>query len=245
MALRSQEAACLIAMLAPMLAAADVRLDVVHDHCYKGRPGVITIGENGVTFAEAPKKDKLSNHHWEWSYDEIQQLELAPDRLRVVTYRDNRWKLGADREYEFRPAAGQTFQDAYRLLEGKLKRRFVAALAEPPREPLWEIPAKRLKRFGGSHGTLVAGPESVVYRTDAKRESRTWAYSDIANISSSGPFQLTVTTYERAKLHYGSRKDFNFQLKQPLDEARYNGLWRRLNRATGLPVFASCEDLSQ
>ena len=231
-------------MAVPMLAAAEVRLDVVHDHLRKGRPGVITIGEQSVRFEEAPKKDKPSKHRWEWRYDDIQQLELAPDRLRVVTYRDNRWKLGADREYEFRPAAGESFERAYDTLKQNLDQRFVAALSGARDDALWEIPVKHLERFGGSHGTLVVGRESVTYRTDAKRESRTWRYGDIANVSSSGPFQLTITTYERAKLHYGSRKDFNFQLKQPLAQTRYDQLWRRLNQAKGLPVLTSYEDLS-
>jgi hypothetical protein len=245
MALRSQKAACVIAILAPVLAAADVRLDVVHDHYYKGRPGVITIGEKVVAFEEAPKKGKPSEHRWTWSYDDIQQLELAPDRLRIVTYRDHRWKLGADREYEFRPAKGQGFEEAYGILKESLDQRFVAALARAPQDTLWEIPVKHLERFGGSHGVLKVGRNGVTFSTDAKRESRTWRYDDIANISSSGPFQLTVTTYERARLHYGSRKDLNFQLKQPLAEARYNQLWRRLNQAKGLPLLTSYEDLSQ
>ena len=47
--------------------------------------------------------------------------------------------------------------------------------------------------------------------------SRTWRYQDIENISSSGPFQLTITTFERAKTHYGDLKGFNFELKRPLE----------------------------
>jgi hypothetical protein len=40
-------------------------------------------------------------------------------------------------------------------------------------------------------------------------------------------------------MHYGDRKGFNFQLKQPLDEARYNDLWLRLERSKGLQILDS------
>src|SRR5207302_1412618 len=99
---------------------------------------------------------------------------------------------------------------------------------------LWEIPVKHLLRFGGDEGVLQAGPDEIVYQSGNQAESRTWRYQDIENISSSGPFQLTITTFERAKTHYGNLKGFNFELKQRLEEAQYNDLWRRLNQSKGL-----------
>ena len=48
------------------------------------------------------------------------------------------------------------------------------------------------------------------------------------NISSSGPFELTIVTFERARLHYGDRKQLNFQLKEVLSEDRYNELWLKI-----------------
>jgi hypothetical protein len=251
MAFGSKEAGCgliillAIILLPPGASGGEVRLDVVHDHMHKGRRGVMTLGEKGISFEEAPKEEKPSSHRWEWPYHEIRQLELAPDRLRILTYRDRWWKLGADKEYEFRLPAAKNFEDAYRVLEERLDQRFVAATGAVPEEVLWELPVKHLERFGGSHGVLVVGRDTIAYRTSVKRESRTWRYSDLVNISTSDPFQLTITTHERARLHYGSRKDFNFQLKQPLNEARYNDLWRRLNRARGLSILTSYQEKQQ
>ena len=68
---------------------------------------------------------------------------------------------------------------------------------------------------------------------DSGEASRAERYSDIAGISSSGPFQLTVTTFEQARSHYGDRKEFNFQLKQPIPETRYNQLWMDIERKSG------------
>jgi len=89
---------------------------------------------------------------------------------------------------------------------------------------------------------LQVGSEAIVYKSEKEGESRTWRYEDIENVSSSGPFQLTVTTFERAKSHYGDRKGFNFQLKQRLDEDRYNDLWLRLNQSKGLKILTSYRD---
>jgi hypothetical protein len=96
-----------------------------------------------------------------------------------------------------------------------------------------------LLRFGGDEGVLQAGPEEIVYMSEKNGASRTWRYQDIENISSSGPFQLTITTFERAKTHYGDLKGFNFELKRPLEEDRYNELWLSLNRSKGLKILNS------
>jgi hypothetical protein len=90
-----------------------------------------------------------------------------------------------------------------------------------------------LGRITGSEGTLSFGADAVTYSTAAQDDSRTWRYSDIDNISSSGPFQLTVTTFERDKYTFGDRKGFNFELKERLSEAVYNQIWMQLQRKNG------------
>lgn len=187
-----------------------------HEHLRKGCVGTLTIDERGVSF-DGPKK-----HAWRWAYQDIQQLTVAPNEIRVLTYQDSAWKLGADREYRFHVA--EPLLPAYELLKNQLDQRFVAELADGEVKPLWEIPVKHLGRIRSSQGALVVGEGRIVYKCDRAGEPRTWRYNDIDSISSSGPFQLTLTTFERA---------FNFQLKEPLDEATYNDLWRRLNRKKG------------
>jgi hypothetical protein len=103
------------------------------------------------------------------------------------------------------------------------------------------VPVKRLGTIRGSEGVLRVASDRIVYSTDQEGQSRTWRYQDIDNISTSGPFELTVTTFERSQRHYGSRKAFNFQLKQPLEEAKFDHLWRRLNRSKGLDFLTSME----
>jgi len=183
-----------------------------HDHLHKGCDGMLTVDDEGIRF-DSPK-----GHDFAWKYEDIQQLTLLPDGLTILTYKDSKLRLGADLEFHFKgelPAA-----ELYRDWSAKLDQRFVAArffgLAGE------RIPAKHLGTIQGAQGSLVLAEDAIAW--DSPRDARTWRYRDIQNISSSGPFQLTITTLE---------KQFDFQLKQPLSESRYNRIWLDLERKNG------------
>lgn len=206
-----------------------------------GDAGTLTITDTGVSFQKKYKDGKVPKKPlaWRWDYQNIQQLKIAPRVLTVLSYGDNNWKFGADRQYQFDLAGDGSFENLYQILKNHLDQRFVAAVADSPAAVLWEVPVKRLVGWGGDEGVLQVGPVQVVYKSANAKASRTWRDEDIDNVSSSGPFDLTITTFERAKLDYGSRKQFSFRLKQRLDEARYNELWLRLNQSNGLRVLES------
>ncbi len=206
-----------------------------------GNMGTLTVSDSGIAFEETGKDGKKPKHPqvWRWAYQDVEQLKISPKSVTVLTYKDNAWKLGADRQYDFDLVSGGTFTDAYELLRNRLDQRLVVEIPDKVSQPLWEVPVKHLLRFGGDEGVLQVGADGIVYKSQKEGESRTWRFEDVDNISSSGPFQLTVTTFERAKTHYGDRKDFNFQLKQRLDDTRYNDLWLRLNQSKGLNILSS------
>jgi hypothetical protein len=220
-------AGCII--LAGVAMASAAQFPVRHEHWQDHCDGVLTVDEQGVSFA-GPKK-----HQWSWKYRDIEQLTLSPGRVTVVTYKDNKLLLGADRSYRFTGKAPAA--ELYALLKDRLDQRFVAALAPDSGQdaglPAWTFPVKHLGRITGSEGTLTFGAEAVIYSTPAKDDSRTWRYSDIDNIGSSGPFQLTVTTFERDKYTLGDRKGFNFELKERITEAAYNEIWMRIQKKNG------------
>jgi hypothetical protein len=246
MAFRIEKRTGIVAVLAlaiapALLAQKELRFEVRHDHLWKSGAGTLVVTERGVSFQELTKKKKVK-HAFELNYQDIQELKLAADKLTLVTYKDRKWLLGIDKEYKFTLTPGQSFSETYALLKDRLDQRFVAAVADEQIQPLWEVPVKLLGRVTGSEGVLEVGADRVVYKTTKKRESRTWRYGDIENISTSGPFQLTLTTYERAKTHYGNLKGFNFQLKQTLDEKQFNLLWRQLNQTKGLELLTSAQE---
>jgi hypothetical protein len=209
----AKTASCLI--LAAALASA-TQFTVRHKHLNGGCAGAMTVDENGVAFTGAKK------HAWSWKYEDIQQLRLSPESIYILTYKDSKLRLGEDRAYTFTgkiPA-----EELYALLKDRMDQRFVAAVGQTTGLPTWSVSVKHLRPIAGSEGTLEFGADAIVYSTPAKAESRTWRYSDIENIGSSGPFQLTITTLE---------KGFNFQLKQPITEARYNELWLQIEKKNG------------
>lgn len=243
-------------MLASLAAGQSVQFDVRHGRALKDHPGRLTFDERGVQYqqvltrkqeakvAKGKKAPKLQTARWD--YDDIQQLWVSPEKLVIVTYKDRKWFLGVDKEFEFFPVAkASSFSAAYEMLKGKLDQRFVAALADDKLDPVWQIPAKLLGAIQGSEGTLRIGTDHIVYSTARKGESRTWRLDDIENLSTSGPFQLTLTTYERAKLQYGSMRVFNFQLKHRLDNQRFELLWKRHAKNKGLEFLTSIQERSE
>jgi hypothetical protein len=213
-------ASCLMAAGAVWAA----QFPVAHQHLRNSCNGVMTVDDRSVSFA-GPKQ-----HTWTWRYHDIRELKLARRSIYILTYKDSHFP-GMDEGYEFTgeiPAA-----ELYSALKGRMDQRLVAAMDEAPAVPRWSLPVKRLRRAGGSQGTLIVGADSIVYSTKTKDESRTWRYSDIDTISSSGPFQLTITTFERAVSQYGDRKGFNFELQQPITEAAYNELWLQIEKMNG------------
>ena len=215
-------AACLI--LAGAGWASAVQFPVRHEHWRKGCEGVMTVDENGVSFS-GPKDTGGEHHAWAWKFQDIQELELAPRSIHILTYKGSRLGLGAGKRYAFTgeiPAG-----HLYALLRERMDQRFVARLDGQAGEigaPELTLPVKHQGRVLGSEGTLAFSRDSVVYSTGAKNQSRTWRYTDIDSISSSGRFQLTIKTLE---------KGFNFQLKQSITEASYNQLWLEIEKKNG------------
>ncbi|MBL8229793.1 MAG: hypothetical protein JNL98_14990 [Bryobacterales bacterium] len=247
MAFRSEAAtrAGLIVLLAAVAGAgAELRFDVRHERAAKDHVGVLTVGDDGVVYHQVdpkppakPRKKPKKLERQSWAYGDIQQIWISPEKLVVVTYKDRKWRLGIDHEYEFYAAKGQTFRPAYEALKTKLDRRLVAALGDAPQTALWSLRVKLLGTLQGSEGTLKVGEDRIVYETGRKGHSRSWRMEDLENVSTADRYQLTIVTYERAKLHYGSRRAFDFQLKEPMEEARFQALWQKLNERKGLEVL--------
>jgi len=196
----------------------------------RDRAGTLVIDDKGVSFTASRKPFNLS-----LTYREIEQLTLAKDSVVVVSYADSKWKLGADRTYRF---VGRDFEPAYEYLKHRLDQRFVAAISTPAKGE-WSIPAKHLRGPFGSQGMLEFGPDWIAFATKDKERSRTWRLADIENISSAGPYEFTITTFERSRVHYNGYRDFSFQLKERLDEAKLQQLWLRLNEGRQLNVLNS------
>lgn len=210
MAFASKKATRLM-LMAVLLAATALPAEIRFEARYKKRPGTITVDDRSISFQGA-KKDS-----WRWSYPDIDELKLGEHSILVT----------AGRTYEFRGDIPATLYDWWK---DRLDQRFVAELADRAVQPEWRIGVKHRIRRTSADGTLEFGRDRIVFASGRPDDSRTWRFSDIENISSSGPFELTIVTFERARFDYGDRKQFNFRLKEALSEDRYNELWREINR---------------
>jgi hypothetical protein len=231
---KAQTGALLILGLsASSFAAEPLAFEVRHRHLRHGTVGTLRVGDDRITFEE---DGKHKTHSRQWRFDNVQQLTLSHE-VRILTYEDSRLKFG--REFVFDKLPEDLVAKLYLVFSRRFDQRFVAALANDQVKALWEVPAKLLHGTGGSHGAIVVGADHVVYQTESPEQSRTWRTKDIDMVSSSGPFDLTITTFELAGSNYAGHKDFHFVLKRPLADAEYDGLWRRVNQAKGLQILNS------
>lgn len=210
---------------APLMAES-LELGAEHGRWRWRAEGVLRLDDDGLHF-NAPGRRFM----WKWA--SIQRLELLRDRVIVTGYRDEGWmRLYADEREEFRFTGTPDVEQLYTLTARRMDQRLVARLALPPREALWRLPAKRLRKGRGAHGELIVEPARVLFVAPGHGESRVWRDDEIDLISSSGPHQFALT----ARAPDG---DYEFQLKQALDPEQYEALWRRLNRPRGLELLAN------
>ena len=214
-----------IILVAAMQTAAGAQVE--HRHPRHSGAGTLTITDDGLSFTETGKHPE---HSRVWKYEQIQQIELSASRLRVLTYEDSRRQLGRDREYVFDNLPADFAKSAYPMWKDKLDQRFIAALADPEITTLAEFPAKLLGLTKGVEGTLLFAEDRIVFRTDKPGSSRTWRFIDIDNVASAGPFDFSVVTLEHHGAWNSGARDFRFHLQRPMEEARFNELWRRMHR---------------
>lgn len=180
---------------------------------FTARKHTLTVDDSGVA---------LDRSHW--TYTDIRRLTLAPGRLAILTYKDREWHA-IDRLPD--GAAAQL----YPLLRARMDQRFIPELADPTVQPLWRMPARVEGVWKGANGTLIVGADRIVFDTAEHDASRTWRYADIANISHSGIFDLSLST------ELGT--EVRFSLKEPLTEERFHALWLRLEEVNGLTPYQS------
>jgi hypothetical protein len=169
----------------------------------------------------------LDQRHW--SYTDIRRLTLAPGRLAILTYTGRR-------EYVVDHLPDGAAAQLYPLFRARMDQRFIADLSDADLpdadvQPLWRMPAKLERGWKGANGVLLVGADRIVFDTAEHDASRTWRYTDIANVSHSGLFDLSLSTQLGA--------EFRFSLKEPLTEERFHALWLRLEEVNGLALYQS------
>ena len=207
------------------LPAQEVRFPVRHDRLLRDRTGELIFGETGIEYRTKDKGDART-----WKYEDIQQLGLlSPKELTILTYEDSKWKLGKDLFYRFIITRGDMTPALWTRLQAKLKRPVVSALIPPDIVAKFTIPVKHLRGFSGTQGMLEIGDEYIVYKTAVPKDSRIWRYEDISSVGTSGPYQMRLTSMDRAENESGGERNFVFSLKERLAPEAYDFIWWKIN----------------
>ena len=215
-------------LVSSALQAQEVRFPVRHDRLLWDRTGELIFGETGIEYRAKDKGDART-----WKYSDIQQLGLlSAKELTILTYQDSKWKLGKDLFYRFIITSGEMTPALWTQLQAKLKRPVVSALIPPDIAPKFTIPVKHLRGFGGTQGMLQISDEYIIYKTAAPKDSRIWRYGDISSVGTTGPYQIRLTSMDRAENESGGERNFVFSLKERLAPEAYDFVWEKINRRT-------------
>ncbi|HEY3444467.1 MAG TPA: hypothetical protein VGK29_27195 [Paludibaculum sp.] len=227
MELRSQKTnLCLIVLsLLTPLAAQNFEFPARHHDLPRKHAGTLKLTPEGVSFERTKPGKAKSKIDVAWL--DIQEFELTDNnQIRVTTYADRRLLLGKDQSYLFTLTGKPGIPAIYASLKDKLGPRLIARLADTTGTPQWSLPAKHVKAIQGSEGVLHIFEDKIVYESKRPAQSRTWRIADLPNISTAGPYQFSFGVEE-------------FQLKAPLDPAKYEALWLSLNRPKGLELIST------
>ncbi len=208
-----------------LVMAEETRLAVKHDHLLGSCEGQLIFNDTGVRY-----ETKEAKHGRKWTYQDIQQLGIDPQKVTVLTYKDRPRYLGKDERVTFEVTQGRVDDSLRAFLEGKLTRPLMSSVLPEEAAAKYRIPVKHRKAFSGTQGVLELSEHYVIYRTAEQDDARIWRYDELVSIGSTGPYQLRITAMERTGGEYGGGKNFVFDLKEKLPERAYDYLWNKINR---------------
>ena len=158
-------------------------LKVRHDHGWGSCSGTLTLDDRGVRYETTHTKDARN-----WTYEDVQQFQVAEGRrIKVFTYEDRKWRLGADKVFEFTWTDGEpTPLEVYDFFRAHTRRPIAAGLRPSAiGDVRYEFPVKHLGTLKGRQGRLLFTERWVVLQSDEKGGDRTWRYEDLESVSSS------------------------------------------------------------
>ena len=215
------------------LAAAQTSFEVIHKKRFwqDGR-GEIVISAEGIAFRAAEEKNSRR-----WAYSDIQYFDRVSEREFVVlSYEDEKWKLGRDRQFRFVVTSGKLTDALFASISRWLGRPVTDRVFRNSAETDYQLPVKHLHSFGGCEGRLVFTPETVSYSSEHVKDARVWRLDrDVESVWSSSPYHLELHVYDNNRREFSRTRVYKFDLKRPLDPSRYRDLKLRLYDLAGSP----------
>ncbi len=200
------------------------QFSVEHDHFWRKGSGDLTIDQEGIAYTS----EKDNDHSIDWSYVDIQEVKIeSPQKLYIRTYEDDWWKLNRDRTLHFELVEGEISAEVVNFLRERLPTRLVSAVFTPPDDASYTVPVKHKHSLGGGcEGQLVFTERVIYYNTSDSNHSRFWLIEDIESLGRMSRSNIRITAREHS--HSGSIRNFQFQLKQRMDDETYELVWRKI-----------------
>ena len=200
------------------------QFSVDHDHFFRKGSGTLTIDQDGISYTS----EKDDGHNTFWSYSDIQEVKTeSPETIHIRTYEDVWWKLNRERTLHFELVEGEMSDAVVNFLRERLPSVLVSAVFSPPDDAAYRVPVKHKHAFGrGCEGHLQFSDNGVYYTASNSDHSRFWPMEKIESLGRMSGSLIRITAWEHS--HSGSIRNFQFQLKQPMDGETYERLWRKV-----------------
>jgi hypothetical protein len=225
-ALRALSAGMLVFLSAAAHLAAQT-FPVIHKKAlWPDGQGELHLTEQAIEF-RAAAKEKNSR---KWSYSDIQSLDrVSTKELVILTYEDQKWELGRDREFRFVLTGGEIGDALFETLQTRLKKPTTDRVVPEAVSAIFEAPVKHLHTLGGCEGRLLFTGNTAVYRTPHRQDSREWRLdTEVESVWSQDRYHLEIHVYENNRREFSRTRVYSFVLKEPLDGEFYRGLKRKL-----------------
>ena len=212
----------LVLFLVPVAGAAQT-FEVIHKKRFgpDGR-GEIRITGDAIEF-NAAKKKKNSRR---WAYDDIQYFDrISETEFVILSYEDQKWKLGRDRQYRFTLTGGELTDSLFEQISQRIGRPVTNRVVSDIPENRYELPVKHLHSLGGCEGLLTFAGDDIYYATEHRKDAREWRVSrDVESVWSMNPYQLELHVYDNNRREFSRTRVYRFALKKPLDPEFYRRL---------------------
>jgi hypothetical protein len=199
---------------------------VIHEKTlWRDEHGKIEITDKGIAYMAAKEKNSRF-----WKYEDVQYFDrISTKEFTVLSYEDQRFLLGRDKEYHFRVTDGVLTDDIFRKIEDRLGKPSTNREVPKITGVEYEVPAKHLHAFGGCEGTLEFTKDAIYYVTPDKEDARVWRLGlDVQSVWSADPYGLEIFAYDNNRRESSRTRRYLFDLKKPLDQLFYRSLKMKL-----------------
>ena len=200
------------------------------------RRGEIHITSQSIEFKAL--KEKTSRR---WTYEDIQYFDrISEQEFTILSYEDQKWKLGRDRQYNFVLTAGALDDALFQSISTRIGRPVtnrvvngVVSGASGPQEDRYHLAVKHLHGLGGCEGQLIFSDDTILYSTEHRKDAREWRSDrDVESVWSSNSYHLELHVRDNNRREFSRTRVYKFDLKQPLDQDFYQRLKLRLHGLT-------------